>query len=82
MLCFYYLCFAPPIIRIIKWKTVRWLRRVSGFGNWKCAYNSSREVNSVLGKARRGWEDNIKIRKYDESMWTELRYTTEACLSD
>jgi hypothetical protein len=55
---------SPSIIRVIKTRRMRWAGHVARMGEVKGAYNilvGRPEGRRPLGRARRSWEDNIKM---------------------
>jgi hypothetical protein len=55
---------SPSIIRLIKLRKMRWARHSACMGEMRSAYNilGGKSLGKrPLGRARRGWEDNIRI---------------------
>jgi len=55
---------SPNIVRVIKWRRMRWAGHVARMGDWRGLYRvlvGKREGKIPLGRARRRWEDNIKM---------------------
>jgi hypothetical protein len=62
----YALYSSPNIIRVIKSKRLRWAGHVARMGERRGAYRAlvgKPEGRRPLGKPRRRWEDNIKMRE-------------------
>ena len=58
------LCFSPNIVRVIKWRRMRWAGHIARMGDERCAYRvlvGKPERKRPLGKPRSRWEDNIKM---------------------
>ena len=54
----------PNIIRVIKWKIMRWAWHAARMWKRKGAYMvlaGKSEKNTLLGRLKRRWEDNIKM---------------------
>jgi hypothetical protein len=59
-----YLYSSPNIIRVIKWRKMRWAGHVARMGEGRGAYRilvGRLEGRRPLGRPRRRWEDNIKM---------------------
>jgi hypothetical protein len=55
---------SPSIIRIIKWRRMRWAGHVARMGEKKNAYRllvGKPERKILLGRSRRKWVDNIRM---------------------
>jgi hypothetical protein len=55
---------SPSIIRIIKWRRLRWAGDVARMGEKRSSYRllvGKREVKRPLGRPRRRWVDNIRM---------------------
>jgi hypothetical protein len=60
----YALYSSPNIIRVIKFRTLRWVGHVARMGDSRGAYRvlvRKPEGRRPLGRQRHRWEDNIKI---------------------
>jgi hypothetical protein len=69
----------PNIVRVIKWRRMRWARHVARMGKHKVVSRvlvRKPEGNRPFGRPRRSWEDNIKMDLQEvecEGMaWIEL----------
>jgi hypothetical protein len=61
----YALYSSPNIIRVIKTRRLRWAEHVARMGERRGAYRAlvgKPEGRKPLGRPRRRWEDNIKIK--------------------
>jgi hypothetical protein len=70
---------SPNIVRMIKSKSMRWLRHVAHMGEERGVYRvlvGRPECKRPLGRPRRRWEDNIKLGlrdiEIDEANWIQL----------
>jgi hypothetical protein len=66
---------SPNIIRVIKWRRMRWAGHVARMGEKRGAYRilvGRPEGRRPLGRPRRRWEDNIKIDLQEVETWTGL----------
>jgi hypothetical protein len=69
---------SPNIIRVSKWRRMRWAGHVASTGEKRGAYRilmGRPEGRRLLGRPRRRWEDNIKmnLQEVDWGMdWIEL----------
>ena len=55
---------SPNIVRVIKWRRMRWAGHVARMGEGRGVYRvlvSKHEGKRPLGRPRRRWEDNIKM---------------------
>jgi hypothetical protein len=55
---------SPNIIKVIKSRRMRWAGHVACMGEGRGVYRvlvEKPECKSPMGRARRGWEDNIKM---------------------
>ena len=55
---------SPSIVRVIKWRRMRWAGHVERMGERRDVYRvlvGKPEGKRPLGRPRRRWEDNIKI---------------------
>ena len=53
---------SPNIVRVIKWRKIRWVGHVARMGERRGVYSVGKsEGKRPLGRPRRRWEDNIKI---------------------
>ena len=55
---------SPNILRVIKWRRMRWVRHVARVGERRYLYRvlvGKPEGNRPLGRPRHRWEDNIKM---------------------
>jgi len=55
---------SPNIVRVIKWKIMRWAGHLARMGKGRGVYRvlvGKHEVKRPLGRPRRGWKDNIKM---------------------
>ena len=55
---------SPNIVRVIKWRRMRWAGHVARMGETGGVYRvlvGKREGMRALGRARLRWEDNIKM---------------------
>jgi len=55
---------SPNIVRVIKSRRMRWSGHVMPMVAWRCIYRvlvGKPEGKRPPGKARRGWEDNIRM---------------------
>jgi hypothetical protein len=71
------LYFPPNIVRVIKWRRMRWARHVALMGERRGAYRvlvGRPEGKKPLGRLRHRWEDNIKIdlQEVGCGTWTGL----------
>jgi hypothetical protein len=60
----HYLYFSPSIIRIIKWRRMRWAEHVGRMGEKRTVYTllvGKPDRKRPLGRPRRRWIDNIKM---------------------
>ena len=58
------LCSSPNIVRVIKWRRMRWAGHVARMGDRIVVFRvlvGKPEGKRPLGKPRRRWDDNIKI---------------------
>ena len=63
------------IVRVIKWRRMRWAGHVAHMGKEKGAYRvlvGKPGGKRPLGRPRRRWEDNIRMDLQDVGMWTGL----------
>jgi hypothetical protein len=54
----------PNIVRVVKWRRMRWAGHVARMGEERCVYRvlvGKPEGKRPLGLPRRRWEDNIKM---------------------
>jgi hypothetical protein len=54
---------SPNILRVIKWRRMRWAGHVARMGEGRCVYRllvGRPEDKRPMGRSRRRWEDNIK----------------------
>ena len=59
---------SPNIIRVIKWRRMRWAGHVAGMGERRGVYRvlvGKPEGKRPLGRPRRRWEDNNKMNLQD-----------------
>jgi len=59
-----YLYCSPNIVRVIKWRRMRWAGNVACMGDRRGVYSvlvGKPEGKRPLGRPRRRWEDNIKM---------------------
>jgi len=59
---------SPNIVRVIKWKRIRWTGHVARMGERRGIYRvlvEKPEGKRPLGRTRRRWEDNIEINLQD-----------------
>ena len=55
---------SPHIVRVIKWRRMRWTGHVARMGEMSGVYRilvGKREGKRPLGRSRRKWEDNINM---------------------
>ena len=55
---------SPNIVRVIKWRIMRWAGHVARIGEGRSVYRvlvGKLEGKRLLGRPRRRWEDNIKM---------------------
>ena len=55
---------SPNILRVIKWRRMRWTGHVSRMEEGRCLHKDlvgNPEGKRQLGRPRRRWEDNIKM---------------------
>ena len=55
---------SPNIVRVIKWRTMRWARHVACMGEERGVYRvlvGKPEGRRPLGRPRRRWVDNIRM---------------------
>jgi hypothetical protein len=55
---------SPNIVRVIKWRRMRWAGHVAHMGEGRGVYRilvGRPEGKTALGRPRRRWEDNIKM---------------------
>jgi hypothetical protein len=69
----------PNIIRVIKWRRMRWSGHVARMGEGRCAYRilvGRPEGGTPLGRPRLRWEDNIKmdLQEVGWGTWTGLSW--------
>ena len=58
------LCCSPNIVRVIKWRRMRWAGHVARIGEERRAYRvlvGKPEGKRPMGKPRRRWADNIRM---------------------
>jgi len=58
------LYFSPSIVRVIKWRRMRWVGHVARMGEKRGVYRvlvGIPENKRPLGRPRHRWEDNIKM---------------------
>jgi hypothetical protein len=58
------LYFSPNILRVIKWRRMRWAGHVARMGEERGVYKvlmGKPEGRRPLGRPRRRWEDNIRM---------------------
>jgi hypothetical protein len=70
---------SPNIIRVIKWRRMRWTGHVARMGEKRSAYRilvGRPEGRRPLGRPRRRWKDNIKmdLQKWNGWAWTGLSW--------
>jgi len=74
------LYFSPNIVRVIKWRRMRWAGHVANMGERRGLYRvlvGKDEGKRPLGRPRRRWEDNIEVDFYEVGCggggdWIEL----------
>jgi hypothetical protein len=55
---------SPIIVRVIKWRRMRWAGHVARMGEERVVYGvlvGKPEVRRLLGRTRRRWVDNIRL---------------------
>jgi hypothetical protein len=55
---------SPNIVRVIKWRGMRWVGHAERTGQGRCVYRvlvGRPEGKRPLGRRRSRWEDNIKL---------------------
>jgi len=66
----------PNIVRVIKWRRMRWAGHVARMGEERGVYRvlvGKPEGRRPLGRPRRRWVDNIRIcRRWNVGIWTGL----------
>ena len=72
---------SPNVIRVIKWRRMRWAGNVARMGDRRCAYRASIgkfEGNNQLGKPMRNGMMKWKwiFKKKDVRKWTRLTWIT------
>jgi hypothetical protein len=63
---------SPNIVRVIKWRRMRWAGKVVHMGEGRGVYRvlvGNPEGKRPLGRPRRRWEDNIKMDLPGSGMW-------------
>ena len=69
------LYFSPNIIRVIKWRRMRWAGFAARMGERRCLYRvlvGKPEGKRPLARRRRRWEDNVKIELQKVGWWHRL----------
>jgi hypothetical protein len=73
------LYFSPSIVRVIKWRRMRWAGRVVRMGDRRGIFRvlvGKPEGKRPLGRPRRRWDDNIKLNLQEVECgcidWIEL----------
>jgi len=74
----------PNIVRVVKWRRMRWAGHVARMGQGRGVYSvlvRKPEGKRPLGRPRRRWEDNIKISLQEVGGgcedWMELAQDTD-----
>ena len=68
---------SPNIVRVIKWRRMRWVGHVARMGEERGVYRflvGKPEGKRPLGRPRRRWVDNIRTRKWRRLHNEELNY--------
>jgi len=63
--------FSPSIVRVIKWRRMRWTGHVTSMGERRVVYSvlvGKFEENISLGRPRHRWEDNIMMDLREEGV--------------
>ena len=71
----YHLFSFPIIVRVIKWRTMRWAGHEVHMGERRGVYRvlvGKPEGNKPYGRPRRRWENNIKIDLREVGLWHGL----------
>ena len=66
---------SPNIVRVIKWRRMRWAGHVARVGEERGLYMflaGKPEGRRPLGRPRRRWVDNIRMDLQDVGIWTGL----------
>jgi len=66
------LYFSPNIVRVIKWRRMRWAGHVACMGERRGVYRvlvRKPEGKRPFGRPRRGWEDDFKMNLQEVGCW-------------